>query len=244
MELVKFPTIIAATFASAALSACATTPVGPEVATGADAYKVAPSISDAKTPESSPIGVGDELSLSVMGEPDLSFAKLVVDDAGRIQMPLAGSVKVSGLSPAEASRLIETKLGERYLKYPQVTINVNTAAEKFVSVEGQVNHAGAYPVNASTTLLGAVSMAQSPTRIAKLSETMVFRTVNGKRMVARSISTGSARGRSRSADPGRRRGRGRFLPVEVRLSGRAPDGADLQHLPFALLTSAVSCPQL
>lgn len=187
----KFPTIIAATFASAALSACATAPVGSQVATGgqiatgADAYKVAPSIADAKTPDSSPISVGDELSLAVMGEPDLSFTKLVVDDAGRIQMPLAGSVKVAGLSPAEASHLIETKLGERYLKYPQVTINVNTAAEKFVSVEGQVNHAGAYPINASTTLLGAVSMAQSPTRIAKLNETMVFRTVNGKRMVAR-----------------------------------------------------------
>jgi polysaccharide export outer membrane protein len=53
-----------------------------------------------------------------VGEPDLSAAKLVVDDAGRLQMPLLGSVMVAGLSPDQASRLIERKLGERYCAIP------------------------------------------------------------------------------------------------------------------------------
>jgi len=152
---------------------------------GKEAYEVAPPQADTKMPASVAIGVGDELTLTVLGEPDLSAPRLVVDEAGRIQLPLAGSVLVAGLSPADASRAIEKVLGEKYLRNPQVAINVATPAQKLVSVEGQVNRAGAYPVQSNTTLLGAISMASSPTRIAKLDETILFRTVNGQRMAAR-----------------------------------------------------------
>jgi protein involved in polysaccharide export with SLBB domain len=85
-------------------------------------------------------------------------------------------------------------LGEKYLRNPQVAINVATPAQKLVSVEGQVNRAGAYPVQSNTTLLGAISMASSPTRIAKLDETILFRTVNGQRMARALTSIVSARG--------------------------------------------------
>jgi protein involved in polysaccharide export with SLBB domain len=95
---------------------------------------------------------------------------------------------------------------------------VTVAAEKLVSVEGQVNHAGSYPVEANTTLLGAVSMAQSPTRIAKLSETMLFRTVNGQRMVARFDSGASVPGSIPIRRFWRRRGRGRVRPGQGDLS--------------------------
>jgi protein involved in polysaccharide export with SLBB domain len=66
-----------------------------------------------------------------------------------------------------------------------VTVNVTTMGERLVSVEGQVTKAGAYPVAPDTTLLSAISMAQSPTRIAKLDDTVIFRTVDGQRMAAR-----------------------------------------------------------
>lgn len=167
------------------VAAAGTSPAMAQVATGAQAYAVAPPLGVAKGPQHAVIAPGDELALAVFGEPELSAPKLVVDEAGAIQVPLAGSVTVAGLSPAQASQLIATKLGERYLRDPQVAVNLMAAAEKLVSVEGQVNHAGSYPITGNTTLLGAVAMAQSPTRIAKLNETMLFRTVNGQRMVAR-----------------------------------------------------------
>ncbi|WP_317976083.1 polysaccharide biosynthesis/export family protein [Novosphingobium pituita] len=161
------------------------TPPAPNVAVGARSYEVAPPLGENSMPAHATISAGDEVSLMVVGEPDLSAAKLVVDDAGRLEIPLLGSVMVGGLSPDQASRLLERKLGERYLRDPHVALNVTVAAEKLVSVEGQVNHAGSYPVEGNTTLLGALAMAQSPTRIAKLNETMLFRTVSGQRMVAR-----------------------------------------------------------
>ncbi|MFX8938113.1 polysaccharide biosynthesis/export family protein, partial [Acinetobacter baumannii] len=78
------------------------------------------------------------------------------------QVPLVGAVKVGGLTVAAASSLIEKKLGEKYLKSPQVAINVMAQFDKLVSVEGQVTKAGAYPVMPDTRLLTAISLAQSP----------------------------------------------------------------------------------
>jgi polysaccharide export outer membrane protein len=89
-----------------------------------------------------------------------------------------------------------------------VTVNVTTMGERLVSVEGQVTKAGAYPVAPDTTLLSAISMAQSPTRIAKLDDTVIFRTVDGQRMAALRPQAHSRRARSRSQDHRRRCRRG------------------------------------
>lgn len=131
------------------------------------------------------ISPGDVVSVAVFGEPELTIDKLPVDDAGYIQVPLIGAVQVSGLTPAKASTMIADRLGSRFLRNPQVTLNVVEQAGQIVTVEGQVTKAGAYPVDRETTLLGAIALAQSPTRIAKLDEIVIFRTVNGQRMAAR-----------------------------------------------------------
>ncbi|MBY0392549.1 MAG: polysaccharide export protein [Novosphingobium sp.] len=144
-----------------------------------------PPIDKAVAPSEYLIAPGDVVSLMVFGEPDLTFEKLPVDDAGFIQVPLAGPVHVATLTPAQASTLIATKLGARYLRDPQVTLNVIEQPGQTVTIEGQVLKAGTYPVANQTTLLGAIALAQSPTRIAKLDEVVVFRTVNNTRMAAR-----------------------------------------------------------
>ncbi len=126
----------------------------------------------------------DQLSLSVFDEPGLSVDKLLVDDGGNIVVPLVGEVHVAGHSPAEASKIIADRLGSRYLRNPQVTLNLLQNAQE-VSIEGQVTKAGVYPVSNTTTLLSAIALAQSPTRIAKLDEVVIFRTVADQRMAAR-----------------------------------------------------------
>ena len=149
------------------------------------AYAIIPPLDKAVTPSEYLIAPGDVVSLSVFGEPDLKFDKLPVDDAGFIQVPLAGSVHVATLTPAQASTLIATKLGTRFLRNPEVTLNVVEQTGQTVTIEGQVMKAGSYAVDSQTTLLGAIALAQSPTRIAKLDEVVVFRTVNSQRMAAR-----------------------------------------------------------
>ncbi len=130
------------------------------------------------------ISSGDQLSLGVFDEPGLSIDKILVDDGGNIVVPLIGGVQVAGHSPAEASKMIADRLGSRYLRNPQVTLNLLQNTQE-VSIEGQVTKAGVYPVSNSTTLLSAIALAQSPTRIAKLDEVVIFRTVADQRMAAR-----------------------------------------------------------
>jgi polysaccharide export outer membrane protein len=149
------------------------------------AYANFPSIDRAVVPTEYLIAPGDVVSLSVFGEPDLTIQRLPVDDAGYIQVPLLGAVQISGLTPAKATSLIASGLGTRFLRNPNVTLNVIEQTGQNVTVEGQVMKAGAYPVDGQTTLLGAIALAQSPTRIAKLDEVVLFRTINNQRMAAR-----------------------------------------------------------
>ncbi|WP_336894365.1 polysaccharide biosynthesis/export family protein [Novosphingobium sp.] len=151
----------------------------------AAAYANFPPIDRAVVPTEYLIAPGDVVAISVFGEPGLTIEKLPVDDAGYIQVPLLGPVQISGLTPAKATALIASGLGKRYLKNPNVTLNVIEQTGQNVTVEGQVMKAGAYPVDGQTTLLGAIALAQSPTRIAKLDEVVIFRTINDQRMAAR-----------------------------------------------------------
>ncbi len=152
---------------------------------GSAAYDAFPPIDKAVAPTAYLIAPGDIIGVTVFGEPDLSLEKLPVDDAGYIQFPLIGAIKVSGLTPAGASAMMASQLSTRFLRSPSVTLNVVEQAGQVVTVEGQVAKAGSYPVGPQTTLLGAIALAQSPTPIAKLDEIIVFRSVNNQRMVAR-----------------------------------------------------------
>ncbi|WP_408590149.1 polysaccharide biosynthesis/export family protein [Novosphingobium sp.] len=153
--------------------------------TGTQAYKIIPEVAKEAAETPYQLQPGDELAFDVLDEPTLAIEKLPVDQSGRIQLPLIGSLKVKGMTPAEASALIEQMLAAKYLRTPHVTLNVTTPVVQTVTVEGQVTKAGTYPVDTQTTLLTAISMAQSPTRIAKLDEVIVFRTANGNRLAAR-----------------------------------------------------------
>lgn len=153
--------------------------------TGAAAYRIAPSIDQAVSPTKYTINPGDELSFAVFDEPDLAIPKVVVDDAGNVQLPLVGSVHVAELSPAEASHEISLLYGKRYLKDPQVTLSVTTPVPHMASVEGEVNQAGAFVIGQDTTLLSVIAMAHSTTKIAALTEVVIFRTRDGQRMAGR-----------------------------------------------------------
>ncbi|WP_420384253.1 polysaccharide biosynthesis/export family protein [Novosphingobium sp.] len=151
----------------------------------AAAYKIIPPIEDKAELTNYKITPGDELTYSVLEEPDMKIDKMIVDDGGYVQVPLAGAIKVGGMSTAEAKHQIETVLGARYIKYPNVTINITTPTPRLVSIEGEVTQPGSYPITRDTSLLSALALARSPTLKARLSEVVIFRTIGQQRMVAR-----------------------------------------------------------
>jgi polysaccharide export outer membrane protein len=112
------------------------------------------------------ISSGDLLELNVFDTPELS-AKLRVSEAGEIMLPVAGTLKVSGLTAEQAAVAAEEKFrAADILKYPHVSIFIEEFATQGVTVTGEVKNPGIYPLLGSHTLVNLVSAAGGVTTTA------------------------------------------------------------------------------
>jgi len=99
------------------------------------------------------IGPGDLLRISVFQNPDLTLEARVGED-GAITYPLIGSVTVGGGTIPAAERRIAQLLKEGgFILKPQVSILLLTVRSSQVSVLGQVNRPGRYPIETANTRL-------------------------------------------------------------------------------------------
>lgn len=93
------------------------------------------------------IGPGDSVRITVYQSPDLTLEARVAE-SGTITYPLLGSVKLGGLSVAQAEAEITRGLREgNFLKQPQVTLQVVLVRGNQVSVLGLVNKPGRFPID-------------------------------------------------------------------------------------------------
>ncbi|HXE81570.1 MAG TPA: polysaccharide biosynthesis/export family protein [Vicinamibacterales bacterium] len=104
------------------------------------------------------IGANDVLSISVLHAPELSTS-VRVSSRGDISLPLLGGVPAAGLTAAELETELEKRLRERYIRDPDVTVQVTELQSQAVSVVGAVNRPGIFQVRGSTTLLEVLSLA-------------------------------------------------------------------------------------
>lgn len=130
------------------------------------------------------IGPLDELRIDVLGETELSLEVLPVGANGRIAMPLAGEIVAEGRTANELSRQIATTL-KRYLRNPQVAVNVTKYTSLKVTVEGAVREAGVFQAYNQMTLMDAIALGHGLSDYSKESEILVFRRQAGQRYVAR-----------------------------------------------------------
>lgn len=130
------------------------------------------------------IGPTDKLQLTVFQVPDLSFEEIVVDASGSLQLPLLGAVQAAGLTPSELSEDLQRRLGQRYLRNPQVAVAIKEAASQKITVDGSVTKPGVFEMRGRTTLVQAIAMAEGISRVANTREVVVFRSVEGRRQVA------------------------------------------------------------
>ena len=151
---------------------------------GDAAYKIMPPPApDSAERADYKIGPLDVLSINVFQEPDLSFKELQVDASGNVVFPLIGDIRAAGKSAQEFSKEIARRLSG-YIVNPQVSVIIASSVSQQITVEGNVTQPGIYDVNGSTTLLRALAQAKSPTRVARLDQVVIFRTVNGQRFGA------------------------------------------------------------
>jgi polysaccharide export outer membrane protein len=95
-----------------------------------------------------------------------------------------GLLRVSGKTPVEIEQDLVQRLRKAYIREPQVTVNLKEVLSRVITVEGEVEKPGLYPLTGRTTLVGAVAKAEGTTEFSKLDEVVVFRTVGGQRYAA------------------------------------------------------------
>jgi polysaccharide export outer membrane protein len=104
------------------------------------------------------------------------------------------------MTPEQVSTAIQDKLRGPYLKNPRIALNVKQSGnQQAVTVDGEVQQPGIYPVAGRMTLQQAIATAHGATDTANIRNVVVFRTVNNQKMAAlfdlKSIRAG------RSPDP-------------------------------------------
>lgn len=102
------------------------------------------------------LAAGDAIKVQVYQNPDLTL-EARVSESGHISYPLVGSVAVGGMSIAQAERAIATALEQgQILKQPQVNIVLLQVRGNQVSVLGQVQRPGRFPLE--TTMIRVSDM--------------------------------------------------------------------------------------
>ncbi|MBB5019584.1 polysaccharide export outer membrane protein [Chitinivorax tropicus] len=105
------------------------------------------------------LGAGDVVRIAVYGQNDLT-TEARVSEAGGVIFPLVGDVAVMGLSAKEAGQRIADALRRGgFVKQPEVSVLVTQYRSKQVSILGNVNKPGRYPLETASTLTDLLAMA-------------------------------------------------------------------------------------
>lgn len=104
------------------------------------------------------VGADDVLAISVLHAPELTTS-VRVSPRGEISLPLLGAVPVAGLTASELETELERRLRERYIRDPDVTVQVAELQSQAISVMGAVQEPGIFQVRGSKSLLEVLSLA-------------------------------------------------------------------------------------
>ncbi len=114
-------------------------------------------------PQALSIGAGDLLEVNLYGMPDFK-TDARVNSEGHITLPMLGIVSVEGLSTEQVGKMIESKLIEKGLfNNPHIIVFQKEYATQGISVSGEVQKPGIYPLLGSRKLYEVLSAAGGTT---------------------------------------------------------------------------------
>ena len=130
-----------------------------------------------------PLSPNDVLDVSVFQVDNLNRT-VQVDAGGQISLPLIGTVTAAGKTVRQLEKEIETAYGAKYLQSPDVTVFVKESVGQRITVDGEVNKAGIYPVSSNASLIDAVALAGGFNAIGDAGKVFVYRNVGQNTLVA------------------------------------------------------------
>lgn len=137
------------------------------------------------------LGAGDLVQMQVFGVPEMT-QETRIDGDGNLTVALVGGVHVEGLTSTQAERLVELKLKEGgYLKDPHVALFVKEYVTQGISVMGEVQKPGIYPMLGAQRLFDAISSAGGTTTKAGRVVTITHRDDPQQPVIVQMNSDGS-----------------------------------------------------
>lgn len=132
------------------------------------------------------LGAGDQIQIDIFDAPEYSGQngryQVLVD--GSLNLPLVGSVAVKGLTPRQAGELLSKKY-YRFFKRPITTVTLLAPRPLNITLAGEVNRPGAYPITLTQqvqtgsiqfpTLTAALKLAGGTTRAADVRKIQIRR---------------------------------------------------------------------
>jgi polysaccharide biosynthesis/export protein len=126
-------------------------------------------------PKDMVIGSGDLLEISVYGAPDYKY-EVRVSSNGSISLPMVGAIHVSGMPTVSAEMAIGKQLNDKGIfNQPQVSVLEKEYATQGISVLGEVQKPGTYPLMGPRKLFDVISAAGGTTPKAGDTATITHR---------------------------------------------------------------------
>ncbi|WP_072397235.1 polysaccharide biosynthesis/export family protein [Hyphomicrobium sp. CS1GBMeth3] len=122
------------------------------------------------------LDTGDKLRVFVYGQPNLSRA-YTIDHDGMITVPLINEVRARGRTTREVEEAIAYRLGEEFVRDPQVTVDILQNRPFFIY--GEVKNGGQYPFVSGMTVETAIAIAGGYTERASTRSYRITRRNSG-----------------------------------------------------------------
>jgi polysaccharide export outer membrane protein len=120
------------------------------------------------------IGVGDVVSIRVLGHEEMTLKQKVRSD-GRLALLLIGDVDAKGKRPSALKAELEARLKD-YIVSPSVSVNIDEVQPVSVLLMGEISKPGTYAIDQDASLAHAIAVAGGLTDYASRSGIFVVRT--------------------------------------------------------------------
>lgn len=145
------------------LSACSGGNVEPATQTQISALKAAAGAPPRLLP-------GEKLHVVVYDEPNLT-GDFTIDPSGYLSLPVAGTMKVAGMTPAQLRDKLVLAFRNAHIKNPGVTVAV--AEFRPFYILGEVDKPGVYPYIGGLNVMSAIAIAGGQTYRANQSKVLI-----------------------------------------------------------------------
>lgn len=124
------------------------------------------------------ISSGDVISIAVSPAEEFS-REVTVSPDGTVDLPLIGSIKVSGMTTSILEKVLTDKFS-KYVSAPKITVSIKKFYSYRVAIIGEVQRTGYFEYNEGMKLLDLIADAGGPGDYADSSRIKVYRKTKNK----------------------------------------------------------------